>query len=104
MYAVVRSGGKQYIVEAGETVALEKLEGSVGDAVVLDDVLLVGGGDKVLVGTPQVTGASVTGDIVAQRKAKKIRVLKYKKRRGYTRKHGHRQLVTSLKIREIHLP
>ena len=90
MYAVVRTGGKQYKVSEGDLVKVEKLEGAVGDAVELNEVLLVGG-DKVMIGTPLVPGASVVGKIVEQGKDKKILVFKSKRRKDSKKMNGHRQ-------------
>ncbi len=100
-YAVIRSGGKQYKVAQGEVVRLEKLPGNVGDAVTLTDVLLVGAGDGVKVGSPIVAGASVSGQIVEQDRAKKIVVGKKKRRKGFSKFRGHRQYYTAVKITAI---
>ena len=101
MYAIIRTGGKQYQVAAGDTLRVEKLPGDVGDIVELDDVLLVADGDKVTVGQPVVDGARVRAKIVEQGRAKKILVFKKKKRKGYQVKKGHRQYYTALMIEEI---
>lgn len=101
MYAVIRSGGKQYQVASGDQLRVEKLPGDVGDTVAIDDVLLVADGEDVKVGRPVVDGAQVTAKIVDQDKSKKITVLKKKKRKGYRLKQGHRQQYTALKIEEI---
>jgi len=101
MYAIVRTGGKQYQVAAGDTLRVEKLPGEVGDIVELDDVLLVADGEKVTVGQPIVDGACVRAKIVEQGKAKKVLVFKKKKRKGYQVKKGHRQYYTALSIEEI---
>ena len=101
MYAVIRTGGKQYQVEPGQRCRVEKLAGNVGDTVELDDVLLVVDGEKVSVGRPVVEGAKVTAKIVEQGKDKKIIVFKKKRRKGYRLKQGHRQLYTALEIQEI---
>lgn len=100
-YAVIRSGGKQYKVAQGEVVRLEKLPGNVGDAVTLTDVLLVGAGESVKVGSPIVAGASVSGQIVEQDRAKKIVVGKKKRRKGFSKFRGHRQYYTAVKITAI---
>lgn len=100
MYAVIKTGGKQYRVSEGDTVRVEKLDGDVGANVDFDDVLMLGG-DKVAVGTPTVSGAKVTAEIVAQDKAKKIIVFKMKRRKNYRRKAGHRQPYTELRITGI---
>ena len=100
MYAVIRTGGKQYRVSEGERVRVEKLPGAVGDALELDDVLMVGG-EKVAVGAPTVSGAKVRAEIVGQGRSKKIIVFKIKKRKGYRRKAGHRQPYTELKVTGI---
>jgi large subunit ribosomal protein L21 len=100
-YAVIRSGGKQYRVAQGEVVRLEKLPGSVGDAVTLTDVLMVGAGDSVKVGSPTVAGASVSGQIVEQDRAKKILVGRKKRRKGFAKFRGHRQYYTAVKITAI---
>ena len=97
MYAVIKTGGKQYRVRGGDVIRVEKLAGGVGDSVEFDEVLMVGG-EKVAVGTPTVTGAKVSAEIVAQDRAKKIIVFKKKRRKNYRRKYGHRQPYTELKI------
>jgi large subunit ribosomal protein L21 len=101
MYAVVATGGKQYKIEEGETLRIEKINGNVGDAVSFDQVLLVADGDKLAVGQPVVQGASVSAHIVEQGKEKKILVFKYKRRKRYRRKQGHRQSFTAVKIDKI---
>lgn len=98
MYAIIRAGGKQYRVEKGDVLRLERLEGKVGSKITLDEVLLVGGGDDVQVGSPQVAGAAVEGTVVEQDRGPKIRVFKYKKRKHYRRTRGHRQHVTAVRI------
>ena len=98
MYAIVRTGGKQYRVETGDVVRIEKLEGAVGTSVTLDDVLLVGGEGEPRVGSPRVEGVSVVGTVVEQDRDAKIRVFKYKKRKHYRRTRGHRQAFTALRI------
>ncbi len=102
MFAVVKSGGKQYRVSQGDTIQVEKLPGAVGDHVELADVLLLVDDDNnVQVGRPIVDGASVKAEIVAQGRHRKIIVFKMKRRKNYRRKAGHRQPFTGLKITEI---
>ncbi|HEX7125850.1 MAG TPA: 50S ribosomal protein L21 [Thermodesulfobacteriota bacterium] len=101
MYAVIRSGGKQYRVAQGEVVRLEKLPGNVGDAVTLSEVLMVGEGDAVTVGTPTVPGASVSAEIVEQDRARKILVGRKKRRKGFSKFRGHRQYYTAVRITAI---
>jgi large subunit ribosomal protein L21 len=101
MYAVVSSGGKQYRVEQGETLRVEKLSGEVGTSVSFDDVLMFSDGEDVQVGQPNLDNVKVTGHIVEQGKAKKILVFKYKRRKRYRRKQGHRQQFTAVKIDSI---
>ena len=101
MFAVIKSGGKQYKVAQGEVVRLEKLAGEVGQTITLSEVLLVGEGDSVTVGAPVVAGASVTGEIVEQDRAKKIVVGKKKRRKGFSKFRGHRQYYTAVKITAI---
>ncbi|MBN1571684.1 MAG: 50S ribosomal protein L21 [Deltaproteobacteria bacterium] len=101
MYAVIKTGGKQYRVSSGDTISVEKLSGNVGDKIDIEDVLMVGGDKEPKVGSPNVKGAKVSGTIVSQGKGKKITVLKYKRRKGYRRKQGHRQDQTRIKIDEI---
>jgi large subunit ribosomal protein L21 len=100
MYAVIKTGGKQYKVSEGDLLKVEKLEGTVGDAVTLGDVLMVGG-DTVKIGTPLVPNASVVGKIVEQGKDKKILVFKSKRRKDSRKLNGHRQPRTILKIEKI---
>ena len=101
MYAIIRTGGKQYQVAEGDRLRVEKLNGEVGDSVELDDVLLVADGEAIKVGQPVVEGAKVTARIVEQGKGKKIIVFKKKRRKGYKMKQGHRQLYTALEIQGI---
>jgi len=103
MYAIIRTGGKQYQVAAGERLRVEKLAGEVGETVELNDVLLVAEGDAVKIGQPAVAGAKVTAQIVEQGKGKKVLVFKKKRRKGYRLMKGHRQLYTALEIKEISL-
>jgi large subunit ribosomal protein L21 len=100
MYAVVKTGGKQYKVSEGDLLKIEKLEGAVGDTVELNEVLLVGG-ETVKIGTPLVPSASVVGKIVEQGKDKKILVFKSKRRKNSRKLNGHRQPRTILKIEKI---
>ncbi|MFK7898901.1 MAG: 50S ribosomal protein L21 [Myxococcota bacterium] len=101
MYAVIRSGGKQYRVSQGGSVRVEKLAGEVGSSITLDEVLMVGSEGDVKIGTPQVDGAQVTGTIVAQGRGTKINVFKMKRRKGYRRKQGHRQDYTEIRVDAI---
>ncbi|MDH3330019.1 MAG: 50S ribosomal protein L21 [Desulfobulbaceae bacterium] len=101
MYAIIRTGGKQYQVAAGDTLRVEKLQGEIGDTVELSDVLLVADGEDIKIGQPVVDGAKVVAKIAEQGKAKKVLVFKKKKRKGYQVKRGHRQQFTALKIEEI---
>jgi large subunit ribosomal protein L21 len=103
MYAVIQTGGKQYRVEPGKTVVVEKLTGAAGAPVVFDHVLLVSSGDggDVTVGKPTVAGAKVTGEIVEQGRGEKLVVFKFRRRKNYVRKNGHRQNYTAVKIAAI---
>ena len=102
MYAIIRTGGKQLAVKSGDVVEVEKLDAKVGDEVTFGEVLAIGEeGGKLNVGTPLVGGASVTGKVVDQFRAKKIVVFKMKRRKGYRRTHGHRQSMTRVEIGEI---
>jgi large subunit ribosomal protein L21 len=101
MYAVVSSGGKQYKVQEGETLRVEKLEGDVGSEISFDKVLLYSDGDKVTIGQPVVENVAVRGRIVEQGRARKIIVFKYKRRKRFRRKQGHRQDYTAVKIDSI---
>ncbi len=101
MFAVIKTGGKQYRVAEGETLHVEKLEGAVGTRVEIPEILSVGEGDGIKVGTPTVEGARVVAEIVEQGKGKKVIVFKKRRRKGYMKKQGHRQLFTGIKIQEI---
>ena len=101
MFAVLNTGGKQYKVSQGVLIKVEKLESDVGDKVTLSQVLMVGQGEDVEVGSPYVSNCEVTGEVVEQGKGAKIIVFKKKRRKGYRRKNGHRQRFTQLKITEI---
>ena len=101
MYAVVATGGKQYKVAEGDILRVEKLSGDVGTAVAFDKVLIFSDGENVKIGQPEVDGVTVHGQIVAQGKNKKILVFKYKRRKRYRRKQGHRQSFTAIRIDRI---
>ena len=101
MYAVVKTGGKQYRLGVGDSVKVEKLPDEVGNIVELSQILMVSDGGEVKVGTPLVTGASVKAEIVGHGRNKKIRVIKMKRRKQYRRTQGHRQAFTQLKVTEI---
>jgi len=101
VYAVIKTGGKQYRVAPEDVVKIEKLAGEAGETIAFEDVLLVGDGDKVTVGTPLVDGATVAGEIVEQARNKKIRIFKKNRRKHYQRTAGHRQHVTLVKVTEI---
>ena len=101
MYAVVRSGGKQVRVEPGASIRVEKLPGDVGEAIELDQVLLVAGEGEARVGTPLVEGAKAVGTILAQARGPKITIFKMKRRKGYRRKTGHRQAYTEIRVDRI---
>lgn len=104
MFVVVETGGKQYKVSVGSMVNVEKLKANVGDEVVLDKVLLVGKEDEVIIGQPYVEGAKVIARVVRQDKYPKVIVFKFKRKKHYRRKYGHRQPYTQLSIKEIVLP
>ncbi len=101
MYAIVRTGGKQYQVASGDQLRVEKLDGKVGDTVDLEDVLMVVDGEDITIGRPVVENAKVVAKIAEQDKAKKVIVFKKKRRKGYRLKQGHRQHYTTLEIQEI---
>ena len=101
MYAVIRTGGKQYRVAAGDTVEVERLGGAVGDTITIDDILLVSDGGTVRVGQPVVEGASVTAKITGQYKGNKIMVFKYRPKKRIRVRKGHRQYLTRLQIEAI---
>ena len=98
MYAIIKTGGKQYRVQKGDVVRVERLAGTVGATVTLEDVLLVGGEGEPRVGSPRIEGASVVGTVVEQDRDAKVRVFKYKKRKHYRRTRGHRQSYTAVRI------
>jgi len=100
MYAVIKTGGKQYKVSEGDLFKVELIEGAVGETVELDQVLMVGGAE-VKIGTPLVPGAKVMAQIVAQEKDTKILVFHSRRRKGYRKKNGHRQPITRLKVAAI---
>lgn len=101
MYAVIRTGGKQYRVAAGDVLEVEKLDGSVGDTVTLSDVLLVANGDAINIGRPVVEGASVVAKITGQHRGNKIRIMRYRPKKRIRVRKGHRQYLTRLQIQSI---
>ncbi|AKL98707.1 50S ribosomal protein L21 [Endomicrobium proavitum] len=102
MYAIVKTGGKQYKVEVGNVLAVEKLnEAEVGKEVVLDEVLFVADGDKATIGKPTVSGASVVAKVKSQKRAPKVLVFKRRPKKGYKKLQGHRQYITELEITSI---
>ncbi|MEC9406158.1 MAG: 50S ribosomal protein L21 [Pseudomonadota bacterium] len=101
MYAVIKTGGKQYRVAEGDVIRVETLEANAGETITFDEVLMVGEGESSKVGTPYVDGSSVTAEVTAEGRGDKIRVIKFKRRQGYKRTIGHRQNYTELKITGI---
>ena len=100
MYAIIKTGGKQYNVEEGKVITIEKLDVSEGDKVTFDEVLLLAG-DTVKIGQPIVEGAKVIAKVLAQGKEKKIRIFKYKAKSNYRRRQGHRQPFTKVQVEKI---
>ncbi len=100
MYAIIKTGGKQYCVEEGKKISVEKLDAEVGAEVVFDQVLLVAG-DELQVGQPTVSGAKVTAKVLEQGKGAKIRIFKYKAKSNYRRRQGHRQPFTKVEVTKI---
>ncbi len=101
MYAVIKTGGKQYRVQPGETVQVEKLDFDAGTTIEFNEVLLVADGEQVRIGQPLVQGVKVVAEVVKHDRDSKVVVYKYRRRKGYHRKAGHRQPFTALKVTEI---
>ena len=100
MYAIIATGGKQYKVTEGDIIRVEKLDAAEGDKITFDQVLMIGG-EETLIGNPVVDGAKVAATVTANDKADKVVVYKYKRKTGYHKKNGHRQLFTEVKIDSI---
>lgn len=101
MYAVIKTGGKQYRVAANDKILIEKLEGTAGDQVQFAEVLMLSNGGTVEIGAPHVAGATVVGEIAAQEKADTVYIFKKRRRKHFRRRNGHRQLLTSVTITDI---
>jgi large subunit ribosomal protein L21 len=101
MHAVIQTGGKQYSVQEGDIIYIEKLDVKDGDSIVFDRVMAVYEGDSVKIGTPVVDGATVTASVVKNGKGKKIKIFKYKSKKNYRRRQGHRQPSTKVQIGSI---
>ena len=101
MFAVIKTGGKQYRVAEGDVLKFEKLNGEEGDTIEFGEVLMMGEGDDVKVGAPLVDGGKVTGEVLAQGRSKKISIIKFRRRKHYRRQAGHRQSFTEVKITGI---
>ncbi len=101
MYAVIKTGGKQYRVSEGDILAVEKLEGEQGSTITFDNVLAVGGGEGLKLGKPFLEGAKVEAEVLVQGRAKKVLVFKFKRRKGYKRTKGHRQYFTRVRVKSI---
>ncbi len=101
MFAIIRTGGKQYKVSKDDQITVEKIDAEAGKKVEIEDVLMVSDGKKTTIGTPAVKGAKVVAEIVEQTRGDKIIVFKKKRRQNYRRKKGHRQNLTVLKIKDI---
>lgn len=102
MYAVIASGGKQYRVAPGQRLKLEKIEAATGSDIEFDSVLLVGDGDTVTIGAPLVAGAKVSAQVIAQGRHKKVKILKFRRRKHHMKQMGHRQWYTQVQITQIH--
>jgi large subunit ribosomal protein L21 len=103
MYAVVKTGGKEYRISPGDLVRVEKMEGKVGDRVTMEDILMVSRDGQVEIGNPRLANAVVTGEIVQEVKGKKILTYKMKRRKNYRRTKGHRQTYTYIRVNDISL-
>lgn len=103
MYAVIATGGKQYVVSEGQTIQLEKLPEDAGKTIEFDQVLLCADGDQVKIGAPFLSGAKVSAEVVAQGRGKKVRILKFRRRKHHMKQAGHRQYLTTVKITGIKL-
>ena len=101
MYAIIETGGKEYNVQKGSTIEVEKLAGKKGDEIEFDRVMLIVDKDDVKIGKPYIKGAKVLAEVLDQKKARKIIVFRRRPKKGFKRKIGHRQLLTELKIKEI---
>ena len=101
MYAVIKTGGKQYRVGEGDLLRVEKINGEIGEVVEFEEILMIANGERVEIGRPVLNDSKVVGEIVEQGKGKKVIVFKSKRRKGYSKKQGHRQQYTVLKIKEI---
>ena len=101
MYAVIQTGGKQYRVAPGDILKIEKLDGNVGDSIAFDKVMLVSDGESVKIGKPYLENTSVVGRLTRHGKGRKVLILKYKRRKGYRRKKGHRQQFSMVKIEDF---
>ena len=101
MYALVKTGGKQYRVEKDDTILVERISAEEGAEVILNDIVMLGDGDKVTIGTPTVDGAAVSATVVSQTRGPKIIIFRRKRRKNHRRTQGHRQDLTLLKINEI---
>ena len=101
MYAVIKTGGKQYRVQAGEKIKVEQIPADVGSQIVLDQVLMVGSGDAVTIGQPLVAGALVNATVVSQGRHDKVTIFKMRRRKHYQKRQGHRQNYTEIQIGEV---
>ncbi len=101
MYAVIRSGGKQYRVSEGDRLRVEKIPAAVGETVEFDEVLLVGDGSDIRIGEPRLEGSKVSAEVLEQGRDRKVEVVKFKRRKNYRRHHGHRQMYTEVRITGI---
>ncbi len=101
MYAVFESGGKQHRIQKGDVIRVEKLAAEMGETISFDQILLVGEGDSVKVGEPFVKGAQVVVEVVSQGRGEKITIIKFKRRKNYRRKQGHRQDYTAIRVLDI---
>ena len=103
MYAIIKTGGKQYRVSEGDVISVEKIDVASGEKIVFDEILVVSNGEELQIGAPVVTGATVEGIVLQQGKEKKVIVFKYKPKKDYRKKQGHRQPFTRVKIEKISL-
>lgn len=101
MYAVIRTGGKQYRVAKDQMITIEKLDQEPGQSVDFEEVLMVADGDQIKMGTPLVSGAKVSAEVVEHGRGKKVEILKFKRRKHHMKRQGHRQSFTTVKIKDI---